>query len=153
MCQECRSWPPQWSCLPPVFRQRLPGARNRSHLLEAAQRGDLDITRWLSWFLGCLDRAIGNAEKTLAPVLHKAKLWQRINRRPVNNRQREVINRMLDGFEGFLTTSKYARLAKCSQDTALRDIRELLERGIIVQNPGRGRSTSYRLAEPDMVLR
>jgi len=119
--------------------------------LEAAQRGDLDITRWLMWFLGCLDRSIGNAEKMLAAVLHKAKLWQRINRRPVNDRQREVINRMLDGFEGFLTTSKYAKLAKCSQDTALRDIRELLERGIIVQNPGRGRSTSYRLAEPDMV--
>ncbi len=114
--------------------------------LEAAQRGDLDITRWLTWFLGCLDRAIGNAEKTLVAVLHKAKLWQRINRRPVNNRQREVINRMLGKFEGFLTTSKYAKLAKCSQDTALRDIRELLERGIIVQNPGRGRSTSYRLA-------
>jgi len=120
--------------------------------LEAAQRGDLDITEWLTWFLGCLDRAIGNAEKTLATVLHKANLWQRINRRPVNNRQREVINRMLDGLEGFLTTSKYAKLAKCSQDTALRDIRELLERGIIVRNPGRGRSTSYRLVEPDMVL-
>lgn len=120
--------------------------------LEAAQRGELDITRWLLWFLGCLDRAIGGAESTLAAVLRKAKLWQRINRRPVNDRQREVINRMLDGFEGFLTTSKYAKLAKCSQDTALRDIRELLERGILVQNPGRGRSTSYRLAEPDMVL-
>jgi Fic family protein len=120
--------------------------------LEAAQRGDLEITRWLTWFLGCLDRAIGNAEKTLAAVLRKAKLWQRINRSPVNNRQREVINRMLGDFEGFLTTSKYAKLAKCSQDTALRDIRELLDRGIIVQNTGRGRSTSYRLAEPDMVL-
>ncbi len=121
--------------------------------LEAAQRGDLEITRWLTWFLGCLDRAIGNAEKTLAAVLRKAKLWQRINRSPVNNRQREVINRMLGEFEGFLTTSKYAKLAKCSQDTALRDIRDLLDRGIIVQNPGRGRSTSYRLSEPDTVLR
>jgi Fic family protein len=121
--------------------------------LEAAQRGDLDITRWLTWFLGCLDRAIGNAEKTLAAVLRKAKLWQRINRSPVNNRQCEVINRMLGEFEGFLTTSKYAKLAKCSQDTALRDIRDLLDRGIIVQNPGRGRSTSYRLSEPDTVLR
>jgi Fic family protein len=120
--------------------------------LERAQRGGLDITRWLTWFLGCLDRAIGNAETALAAVLHKAKLWQRINRRPVNNRQREVINRMLDGFEGYLTTSKYAKLAKCSQDTALRDIRELIERGIIVQNPGGGRSTSYRLSDPDLVL-
>ena len=116
--------------------------------LEAAQRGDLDITRWLTWFLSCLDRAIGNAEGTLTFVLHKAKLWQRINRRPVNDRQREVINRMLGEFEGSLTTSKYAKLARCSQDTALRDIRELLERGILVQNPGRGRSTSYRLAGP-----
>jgi len=120
--------------------------------LESAQRGDLEITRWLTWFLGCLDRAIGNADKMLAAVLHKAKLWQRINLRPVNNRQREVINRMLGEFEGFLTTSKYAKLVKCSQDTALRDIRELLERGIIVQNPGRGRSTSYRLVERDKEL-
>ena len=120
--------------------------------LEAAQRGDVDITSWLAWFLGCLDRAIGDADTTLAAVLHKAKLWQRINRRPVNDRQRKVINRMLDGFEGFLSTSKYAKLAKCSPDTALRDIRELLERGIIVQNPGGGRSTSYRLADPDEVL-
>jgi Fic family protein len=132
---------------------QIEGDRREYYLqLEAAQRGDLDITRWLTWFLGCLDRAIGGAENTLAAVLHKAKLWQQINRRPVNDRQRSVINRMLDGFEGFLTTSKYAKLAKCSPDTALRDIRELLERGILVQNPGRGRSTSYRLAEPDIVL-
>jgi Fic family protein len=113
--------------------------------LEAAQRGDLDITNWLAWFLDCLDRAIGDADKTLAAVLHKARLWERINRRPVNDRQREVINRLLGEFEGFLTTSKYAKLAGCSQDTALRDIRELLDRGIIVRNPGGGRSTSYQL--------
>jgi len=122
------------------------------HRLEAAQRGDLDITRWLAWFLGCLDRAIKDAEKTLASVLYKAKIWQRINRRPVNDRQRKVINRLLDDFEGFLTTSKYAKLAKCSPDTALRDIRELLERGIIKKNPGRGRSTSYRLADPPKAI-
>jgi Fic family protein len=117
--------------------------------LEAAQRGDLDITRWLIWFLGCLERALDSAELTLSTVLYKAGLWQQINREPVNDRQREVINRMLEDFEGHLTTSKYAKLAKCSQDTALRDIRELLERGILVQNTGRGRSTSYRLAESD----
>jgi Fic family protein len=115
--------------------------------LEKGQHGDLDITGWLSWFLDCLGRAIASAESTLAPVLYKAQLWQVINRRPVNDRQRLVINRLLDGFEGFLTSSKYARLAKCSPDTALRDIRELLERGILVQNPSGGRSTSYRLAE------
>ena len=84
-------------------------------------------------------------------VLRKARLWQRINRRPVNDRQRLVINRMLGGFEGFLSTSKYASLAKCSPDTALRDIRELLDRHILVQNPSGGRSTSYRLAEPEHV--
>ena len=119
--------------------------------LETAQRGDLDITGWLGWFLGCLDRAIESADQTLASVLHKARLWQRINVRPVDERQRKVINRLLDDFEGFLTTSKYAKLAKCSPDTALRDIRELLQRGILLKNPARGRSTSYRLAGPDDV--
>jgi len=85
-------------------------------------------------------------------VLFKARLWQRIDRRPVNDRQRLVINRMLDGFKGFLPTSKYAKLAKCSTDTALRDIGELLDRGILVRNPGRGRSTSYRLADPESIF-
>lgn len=116
--------------------------------LEAAQRGDLDLTRWLDWFLGCLDRALDGADLTLGTVLHKAHLWQRINRQPVNDRQRLVINRMLDDFKGFLSTSKYARLAGCSTDTALRDIQALLERGILVQNAAGGRSTSYRLADP-----
>ena len=119
--------------------------------LEAAQRGGMDITRWLAWFLDCLGRAVDGAEQTLAAVLYKARLWQYINRRPVNDRQRRVINRLLDGFKGFLTTSKYAKLAKCSTDTALRDIRQLLERGVLVQNPGGGRSTSYRLADPEDV--
>ncbi len=119
--------------------------------LESAQRGSLDITAWLAWFLQCLDQTIEDAEKSLESVLHKARLWQRINPNPVNERQRNVINRMLDNFKGHLTTSKYAKLAKCSNDTALRDIRELLERGIIAKNEGGGRSTSYRLAEPDQV--
>jgi Fic family protein len=119
--------------------------------LEIAQRGDLDITRWLGWFLACLGRAIDGAEQALAAVLHKATLWQQINRRPVNERQRLVINRLLDDFKGFLTTSKYAKLAKCSPDTALRDIKELLGRGILLQNPSGGRSTSYRLGEPENV--
>jgi Fic family protein len=119
--------------------------------LENVQRGDVDITIWLEWFLDCLGRAIDGADQTLAAVLNKAKLWQRINRRPVSDRQRLVINRLLDEFKGFLTTSKYAKLTKCSPDTALRDIRELLDRGILIQNPARGRSTSYRLAEPENV--
>ena len=116
--------------------------------LEFRQRGDLDITQWLAWFLACLDRALDSAETTLASVLNKARLWQRINTHPVNDRQRAVINRLLDGFLGALNTSKYAKLAKCSTDTALRDIRELVERGILSQNPGGGRNTSYRLTEP-----
>lgn len=121
--------------------------------LEFAQRSDIDITEWLAWFLACLGRAIDGAEHALAAVLYKARLWEKINRRPVNDRQRLVINRMLNGFQGFLTTSKYAKLAKCSTDTALRDVRELLERGILVPNPGGGRSASYRLAKFDAARR
>ena len=121
--------------------------------LETAPRGGLDVTPWLSWFLACLDRAIDGADATLATVLRKADLWKRVNRTPVNERQREVLNRLLDGFEGFLSTSKYAKLAGCSADTALRDIRELVERRILVQNSASGRSTSYRLGEPEAVDR
>ncbi len=114
--------------------------------LEKQQRATPDITDWLSWFLDCLGRAISNAETTLGNVLFKAQLWDTINQKPVNDRQRLIINRMLeDDFEGFMNTSKYAKLAKCSNDTALRDIQELKERGIFIQNPGGGRSTSYRL--------
>ena len=120
--------------------------------LESAQRGNLDITEWLAWFLDCLDRTIDDANEKLSSILHKARLWQQINLKPVNDRQRKVINRMLDDFKGHLTTSKYAKLAKCSNDTALRDIRELLERRIVAKNSGGGRSTSYRLSEPDEVL-
>ena len=120
--------------------------------LESAQRGSLDITSWMAWFLGCLDRAIEASDTMLASVLHKARLWRRINIRPVNDRQRKVINRMFDrGWKGHLNTSKYAKLAKCSTDTALRDIRELLERCVLIKNEGGGRSTSYRLADPDDV--
>ncbi len=116
--------------------------------LEKQQRATPDITNWLSWFLDCLGRAITNAETTLGKVLFKAKLWDSINQKPVNERQRRIINRMLeDGFEGFMNTSKYAKLAKCSNDTALRDIQELKERKIFIQNPGGGRSTSYRLPD------
>ena len=120
-------------------------------ILETSQSGNVDITRWLEWFLACLGRAIDNAEHTIASVLLKARIWQRINAYPINERQRHVLNKMLNGFKGFLSTSKYAKLSKCSSDTALRDVRELLERGILVQNPGRGRSTTYRLADPEAV--
>ena len=114
--------------------------------LETAQRGDLDITGWLAWFLGCLDRALDGADSALVEVLYKARLWRKINLQPVSARQRKVINRLLGDFSGFLTTSKYAKIAKCSSDTALRDVQELLRRGILVQGTAGGRSTSYRLA-------
>ena len=120
--------------------------------LEKQQRGTPEVTNWLEWFLDCLGRAIANAEEALSAVLFKAQLWEKINRRPVNKRQRLIINRMLeDGFKGHINTSKYAKLAKCSPDTALRDIQDLKSRGIFIQNPGGGRSTSYRL--PDAVSR
>ena len=121
--------------------------------LESQQRATPDITDWLSWFLDCLGRAIGNAEITLESVLFKAQLWDRVNQNPVNDRQRLIINRMLDvDFEGFMNTSKYAKLAKCSSDTALRDVQVLKERGIFIQNPSGGRSTSYRLPWPEKKL-
>lgn len=121
--------------------------------LERGQRGSLDITNWLEWFLQCLGHAIEGAEDALSGVLRKAKLWDRINHEPVNERQRKVLNRLIDGFEGKLTTSKYAKIAKCSEDTALRDIQALIKRSILTQNEGGGRSTSYSLVEtPDLGL-
>ena len=116
--------------------------------LERQQRGTPDITNWLGWFIDCLGRAVDRAEAALGAVLFKARLWDSINHKPVNERQRLIINRMLeDDFVGFMNTSKYAKLAKCSGDTALRDIQILKERGIFIQNPGGGRSTSYRLPD------
>lgn len=112
-------------------------------ILEQTQKGTLNVTAWMEWFLGCLGRAIAGAQTILGAVLAKARFWERVQGVPLNERQRLVLNRLLDGFEGKLTTSKYARLAKCSQDTALRDITFLIERGILARNAEGGRSTSY----------
>ena len=115
--------------------------------LEKQQRGTLDITEWLLWFLNCLGSAIAKAEKSLSRVIYKAELWEKIGSKQINERQRLIINRMLeDKFEGNMSTSKYAKLAKCSSDTALRDIQDLKEKAILVQNAGSGRSTSYILS-------
>jgi len=114
-------------------------------ILEATQKGTMDVTPWMEWFLGCLSRAIDGAQRILSGVLAKARFWDCIQGVPLNDRQRLVLNRLLDGFEGKFTTSKYAKLAKCSQDTALRDILPLVEQGILVRNPEGGRSTSYAL--------
>src|ERR1039457_907878 len=116
-------------------------------ILEATQKGDLDITPWLEWFLGCLDRAFGGAETILAVVLTKARFWELHAGASLNDRQRTIINRLLDGFEGKLTSSKWAMLTNCSQDTALRDIDDLVQRGILTKDAAGGRSTSYSLAE------
>jgi Fic family protein len=114
-------------------------------ILERTQRGGLDITAWLQWFLACLDRAFNGAEAILANVLRKARFWESVAGRPLGERQRKVINRLLDGFEGKLTTSKWATLTKTSADTALRDIDDLVARGILVKDAAGGRSTSYSL--------
>jgi Fic family protein len=114
-------------------------------VLEATQRGDLDITPWLVWFLDCLDRAFDGAETTLAATLAKARFWNAHRDSALSERQRLVVNRLLDGFEGKLTSAKWAKLAKCSQDTALRDIDELMRHGILQRDPAGGRSTSYSL--------
>jgi Fic family protein len=121
------------------------------NMLEETQQGTLDVTPWMEWFLGCLGRAIDGAQITLSAVLTKARFWEEISAVTINQRQRLVLNRMLDGFEGKFTTSKYAQLAKCSHDTALRDILALVEFGLLVRNKEGGRSTSYALRTPEML--
>lgn len=115
--------------------------------LEKQQRGTLDITGWLDWYIGCLKRAIASAEITMEAVINKSALWVKYSSSSLSQRQQIVVNRMLDTeFEGHLNTSKYAKLAKCSKDSALRDIQNLVAKGILILNPGGGRSTSYQLA-------
>ena len=114
-------------------------------ILEATQKGGLDITNWQVWFLECLARAIENAQHTLAAVLTKTRFWQAHSSRSLNERQVKILNRLLDGFEGKLTSSKWATMNRCSQDTANRDIRDLIKRGILVRSRAGGRSTSYEL--------
>ena len=115
-------------------------------ILEATQKDSLEITRWLQWFLACLDRAFDATAQTLANVLLKGRFWESIAGQSISERQRKVINRMLDGFEGKLTSSKWAAMTKASPDTALRDINDLVDRGILVKNEAGGRSTSYSLS-------
>lgn len=114
-------------------------------VLEQTQKGTLDITPWLDWYLSCLGRAILGAQAIQESVLRKARFWESISTVPINERQNKVLNMMLDGFEGKLTSSKWAKLARCSQDTAHRDILDLVKRGILKQDLAGGRSTSYSL--------
>jgi Fic family protein len=117
-------------------------------ILEKTQKGTLDITNWLLWFLECLDRAISLSEENLLGVIHKAKFWEAQQTVMLNERQRKMLNRLMDGFEGKLTSSKWAKIAKSSPDTALRDIQDLIEKGILEKEEGGGRSTSYRIKNP-----
>ncbi|HYC85047.1 MAG TPA: Fic family protein [Chryseosolibacter sp.] len=112
-------------------------------ILEKTQRGNLDITKWLLWFIECLDRAISLSEENLSGVTTKAKFWESHQGVSLNERQRKMLNKLMDGFEGKLTSSKWAEVAKCSPDTALRDIQDLIVKGILEKEEGGGRSTSY----------
>ena len=114
-------------------------------ILEKCQKGTLDITSWVEWFLGCLKRAIEASDETLEAILAKARFWENHAGEPFNDRQHSMINRLLNGFEGKLTSSKWAKIKKCSQDTALRDINNLVEREILTKESAGGRSTSYIL--------
>jgi Fic family protein len=113
--------------------------------LEQSQKADLDITAWLAWYLECMGRALQASATILAEVLQRAAFWQRHAAASFSDRQRQVLTRLLDGFEGKLTTSKWAKIARCSQDTAHRDISDLIRRGILEKEEAGGRSTSYRL--------
>ena len=114
-------------------------------ILETTQKGGLDITDWQVWFLECLARAIGSARQTLATILTKDSFWEAHASDALNERQVKILNRLLDGFEGKLTSSKWATMNRCSQDTAIRDIRDLIDHGILVHSRAGGRSTSYEL--------
>jgi Fic family protein len=116
-------------------------------ILERTQQGTLEVTPWMEWFLGCLGRAFEGTESTLAAVLRKARFWESNARVPMNDRQRDIVNRLLDGFTGKLTTKKWATLTNSSHDTALRDIQALIEFGILQKDAGGGRSTSYSLRD------
>ena len=116
--------------------------------LEAAQKGELDVTQWLLWFLGCFSRSIDGAQTILTNVMRKANFWQRHAGEEFSSRQREVLNRYLQGFDGKLTAKKWAAMTKVSIPTVQRDINDLIERGILRRNPGGSKNTSYDLAEP-----
>lgn len=114
-------------------------------ILEKTQKGGLDITTWLEWFLNCLLHAIEGSEKLLEKVIYKHAFWLRHSKVTINDRQRKILNMLMDDFEGVLNTTKWAKIAKCSQDTALRDIQDLIEKGILRKTEHGGRSTNYEL--------
>lgn len=114
-------------------------------ILERTQKGDLDITEWLLWFFDCVENAIKRALGIIGRTLEKAAYWDKFRETDVNERQRKVINRLWDGFEGKLTSSKWAKICSCSQDTALRDINDLISKGMLLNSDEGGRSSNYIL--------
>lgn len=126
------------------FSSQIRQERNKYYdILEKSQKGTMDITHWLEWFLKCLERAIEGAQGSLATVLSKARFWEKNSKYSFNDRQRKVLNLLMDEFKGNLTTSKWAKMTKCSQDTAHRDIIDLISKGILIKNQEGGRSTNY----------
>lgn len=115
--------------------------------LKKVQHSNGDITEWLVWFLGCLYRALETTQTTMQKVLNKADFWDKHHDTLLNSRQRLMLNKLLDGFDGKLKSSKWAKIAKCSPDTALRDIKDLIEKGILKQEASGGRSTNYELVD------
>lgn len=128
-----------------MSNQILTERKRYYNLLEQTQRGDGDITAWLEWFLRCLENALVNSRVILESVLAKAKFWERHSQISLNDRQRLMLNKLLDDFEGKLTSSKWAKIARCSQDTAIRDIQDLINKGILRKEAEGGRSTNYEL--------
>lgn len=128
-----------------MSNQILAERKKYYEILEKTQRGDGDITEWLVWFLSCLERALINSSDVLEAVLVKARFWEQHAQTSLNDRQRLMLNKLLDGFLGKLTSSKWAKIAKCSQDTAIRDIQDLIGKGILQKEAAGGRSTNYEL--------
>ncbi len=128
-----------------LSKQMLQERKVYYETLQKVQCNDSDITEWIVWFLNCLYNALKNAEKTIEKALHKAEFWDKHKNTELNSRQRLMLNKLFDGFNGKLKTSKWAKITKCSQDTALRDIKDLIEKGILRQEKSGGRSTNYEL--------
>lgn len=114
-------------------------------ILEKTQKGNLDITKWIKWFLNCLINSLKSTDMVLNRVLFKAEFWRKHSSTIINERQKKLLNKILHGFEGKLTSSKWAKIAKCSKDTAIRDINDLISKDILKKEEGGGRGTSYEL--------
>ena len=130
-----------------LSNQILSEKKKYYEVLQKVQHSSGDITEWLDWFLNCLYRALENTDVTLKRLLKKAEFWDKHNETQLNSRQRLLLNKLFDGFEGKLKSSKWAKIAKCSADTALRDIKDLIEKGILQKEESGGRSTNYELTE------